>query len=323
MNGISNYINFDFESKLEMLKTSEMIAIFQFVFSVTCFALSAIIAKSLKFNITNYNDFSFIFLRFLLMGLINYFICLRQGIERIKINQEDLFWLTIRILSIFLGFMFLNLSLSILRLGTAVCILMTYPVWASFLAIIILKEKFVKRYIVGGIICFTGTVLMSMNERNNKDVVKIIPYTIIMLGVFFSFCNSICAALMQIGIRILANKYDGFYLNYLLGVYCTILAFIMGILSTNFFTDCLNPIILFHSVINAVVSCLAFHYRNISYKSIEVNKVTLLTYLQLVISIIAGYYFFDEMIFYLDILGALMIIGYNLFNVWKISQEKK
>ena len=144
-----------------------------------------------------------------------------------------------------------------------------------------------------------------------------------MLGLLYSICNSFTAAFMQIAVRILANKYDGFYLNYLLGAYCSILAFTIGVFYPNFFSDCLNPIILFHSVINAFVSCLAFHYRNISYKSIEVNKVTLLTYLQLVISIIAGYYFFDEMIFYLDILGALMIIGYNLFNVWKISQEKK
>ena len=61
----------------------------------------------------------------------------------------------------------------------------------------------------------------------------------------------------------------------------------------------------------------------ISYKYVGVNKVTMLAYLQMVISSGFGYFVFDEMLYFLDILGALMIVGYNLYNFWVMTKGGK
>ena len=317
------YFNIDFTSKLENLNSLKMIAILQFLLSVISFSLSSILVKSLKNRVTEYNDISFVFLRFLFIGLISYLICIKQGISRTKIQKEDLKWVIIRIVSTFFGFLFLILSIAILRLGTAVCILMMSNIWVSFLAIILLKEKFYFRYISGGIICFIGAVLMLMNERSHKQVEKNFPLAIVLLGMIYAFGNSIVTALINIAQKTLSNKYESVYLNYLVGLYASLIALLFGLFTSNFVSDLINPIIIFYAFINSVVSCCAFHYRNVSYKHIEMNNVTLMGYLELVLSTIAGYFIFDEMIFLMDFFGASMIIGYNLYNVWIVSKENK
>ena len=308
----------DFDQEEEKLPENQ--AIYLFVFSTLCFALSNSIIKNLKSIKPDHNEFSFLLDRYFFYAFINYLVCKRNDIDLSGIQKDDIKWMLGRNISFFFGFFLTNLCLNYLRLGTAICLMMLAPMWMSILSIFVLKENFHMRYLIGAGVCFLGTIFMSINERSDNNPGKKISYFFIFIGFLCGLLSSGTTALANIASKVLADKYDSNYVNLIFGVWSSIISLCMGFLTANFWTDSFNCVIINHALINAIVSYFSLHYLNLSYKYIEVSKVNMLGYLQLIFACIIGYFYFDEKIFMLDFLGASMIIGYNVYNVFVISK---
>ncbi len=96
-----------------------------------------------------------------------------------KYNNENLYpysrivnkkWFIFRILLNYPSIFFLSASMVYLRAATAACFSSSTPIFIIFLSILILKEKFYWRYLIGAIICFIGTSMIVLNERKKGKV---------------------------------------------------------------------------------------------------------------------------------------------------------
>jgi drug/metabolite transporter (DMT)-like permease len=296
--------------------------VIQYTVAMICFALSALFNKLLKTTKDDFNQLSFMFTRFIFIGFFNMYVWKNLKEEVPPMEKEDKFWNGLRIATVFLGFSCTVMSINYLRLSTAVCLMMMYPIWASILSIFILKEKFYYMYTFGGILCFLGTIFMSINERKSHPHSEPIPLTSVLIGVFFGFSNSVVTAIQMVAAKIISKKFNSYFLNYMMGFCCASLSLIVGIFTKNFFSHLLDFNVLFYGFLNSIVAFFGFHYCNVSMKLIEINKITVLTYIQIVISVVAGYLIFDEKIFFMDFIGASLIIGFNIYSVWIISKDK-
>ena len=314
-----------FESKYldESKESQERVAVLQFTLSIIGFSLSGVIIRFAKAHLVTYNEFSFSFVRFLLMAIFNWYVLLKNRIDSPVIETQDIKWIICRSTTVSFGFLCLVMSIQYLRLGTAICIAMISPLMSSMFSYLILKEECYTRYVVGGVICFTGTVFMTYNEGDSLNPSYSGSSYAVYIGALYSLGYALFTALCQISSKILANKYDSFYLNYNLGIVGSLIMLYCGLFSKGFASYCMDPKLIFYCFLNTVVSIISFHYQNISYKYVGVNKVTMLAYLQMVISSGFGYFVFDEMLYFLDILGALMIVGYNLYNFWVMTKGGK
>ena len=66
-----------------------------------------------------------------------------------------------------------TISIWYLRVSTVQIISSLNPIIVTYLSVIILKEKFYKRYIIGIIVCLLGSLIIINNEKKEDNEVKI------------------------------------------------------------------------------------------------------------------------------------------------------
>ena len=258
-------------------------------------------------------------------------------------NVGDTYWLTVRNTSHFLSSLFLVLALNYMRLATAVVFSALYPAIAVVFSIIILKEKFYPRYILGISLCFCGCLIMVLNEKsevplpnetpfhndtisvnfiNQSNIIlntnddKIELYNIVM-GLLCGLIHSVSLAMFHVSTKFLINKkVDSNIMNYYMGLIVMILSFILG-----FFTNIHNQVLyngfyIISALISGIIFFFAFKVTNYSFKSkLEVLHTTSVGYFQIVHSFILGVLFLNESVYFTDLLGCSIIIVYNILNV--------
>ena len=118
--------------------------------------------------------------------VIGYFSCKYKKI-RITPHREvkHIFWFYVRHLGNYFC-VILNLTvLSYFRLSTSRVFFCCQPIVVTFLSILILKEKFYNRYIIGILICFSGSALIVLNDKKPQSKTTIL-HDNIYAGLFFA-----------------------------------------------------------------------------------------------------------------------------------------
>ena len=67
---------------------------------------------------------------------------------------------------------------------------------------------------------------------------------------------------------------------------------------------------------NAPVFYLANYYSAEALKYITINKLMPINYLSIVFVFILGYIFLGEKIYFTDLLGSIIIVGFQLYNIY-------
>ena len=98
--------------------------------------------------------------------------------------------------------------------------------------------------------------------------------------------------------------YFGFYTTIIAGTFCII----------NFDFKLKNIYYCLYSLLNGFVFYTCNYLNSVSFKNIEISKLQPVTYLQTILIIIASAIIFKENLYFTDILGALMIIGFIIYN---------
>lgn len=72
---------------------------------------------------------------------------------------------------------------------------------------------------------------------------------------------------------------------------------------------------------NAPIFYLANYYNAEALKYISINKLNPITYLSIVFVFILGYFLLGENIYLTDVIGSIIIIGFQLYNIYVPTTE--
>ena len=201
------------------------------------------------------------------------------------------------------------------RVSTSQVIAGCYPILVIFLSILILHEKFYFRYIIGIIVCVIGSGIIILNERNpNASKIKLKDN--IWAGLLFAMCHLLVNGYSGVGQKILCKeKLSPDEQNYYLGMYNTLPALFFCIVEKHFGFNSILYIL--YAITNGLFVFYAGNY--LQTKALEymaVSKFMPITYMCTVFVFILGSALLHDKIFITDILGAGLIIGFQLYNFY-------
>jgi len=321
------------ELKLEKRK-KERIA---YVYGIISQFLWAIVAIQIKTMITFFPNVytlnSIAFYRTFPLAIAGYYLCKKKNIRIHRWNDiQRKFWFIIRN-SGFYAMVVLWVVMNIyFRVSTCQCIANCNPVLVLVISAFLLNEKFYPRYIIGIIVCFIGAYMIVSNERKpthiNEDKDSNIRNLIdlsfryleeqsngILFGAIAAITHLIISAFANFGQRELAKESIlGDEQNFWLGIFNCTISFIVMAFQGNFgLTNLKYPL---YVLTNGPVFYLANYYTAEALKYITINKLIPLNYLSIVFVFILGYVFLGEKVYFTDLLGSIIIIGFQLYNIY-------
>lgn len=312
-----------------------------YIYGIISQFLWAIVSIQIKTMITFFpEEFTLntiAFFRTFPLGLAGYYLCKKKNI-RIK-RWNDLqykFWFIIRNGG-FYAMVVLWVVMNIyFRVSTCQCIANCNPVIVLVISSVLLNERFYPRYIIGIIVCFIGAYMIISNERkpthvneqsneNNSNLRLLFEFILrnldeksqnnILFGAIAAVSHLTISAFANFAQRELAKEgISGDEQNFWLGVFNCIRAFTVMIFQRNFgLRNIKYPL---YIMTNAPVFYLANYYTAEALKYITINKLIPLNYLSIVFVFILGYFFLGEKVFFTDLLGSIIIIGFQIYNIY-------
>lgn len=262
----------------------------------------------------SYDIFSFGIWRMIAFTLLINGIMKFKKIEVIPLNGLDkniLFWLGVRTIGQCASFIFFMGSILNLRVSTANCFVSMNPAAVLIISTFFLNEKFHIRYPIGIGICLIGVFIIIFNELNNEEIEKNDDVNIL-LGIFWGSLNLFTVAMLSVSSKIL-NKAKIGHENqcYYIGISNGICFFILTIFNCK-----LNYSFSFIlvSAMNSVIFLAATFVTILALHGVDLNKTTPINYTTIVVSTILSVIIIGEPLFFTDVLGSLVILGYNIYN---------
>ena len=264
------------------------------------------------------NDFKtiqFLFLRsisIIFFALFHTYITKVPLVNPLKLNMK--FWFFIRTNVNFFGVCSFTLSLWYLRSSTAQILFSLSPIVVFLLSYLFLREKLYIRYAYGTLICIIGSIFIISNESKSKETTgeKNKTFKDIVIGTSLGVLNIFCVAFVVTANKILVNNRVPIGTQML---YVGISTLFYSSIFTAIFRDiCLKTGFLILCLFHGFFFYLGNFFANEAYKRIEISKVIIFNYLQIVFVIILSLVFLKEPIFITDFLGFGLIIGYLLYN---------
>ena len=280
-------------------------------------AINSIQLKTYKtFFPDDFSNNSLVFWRSLPIWFLGYFFC-RQKKIRIKPLSaiKHKFWFVTRSFGNYVGIYLWIKILSYFRVSTSQVIAGCYPVLVIFLSIIILHEKFYFRYIISVFVCIFGSSLIVLNEKNpNASKIKLNDNKL--AGIFFASCHLLVSGFSNLGQKIQCkDNMSPDEQNYYLGMYNTLPALFFCIIELHFGFGSILYIL--YAISNGFFVFYSGNYlQTIAMEYMAVSKFMTITYMCTVFVFILGFTLLGENIFITDILGAGLIISFQLYNIY-------
>jgi len=285
------------------------------------FSLSAINIKIINNHKPNYNYNLFSAIRFFVIFFLSYRLLIFKEIKIETIYKvKNWKWFILRTCSNHFALLTFTLSLLYVRMSTAACVYMVFPIFTNILSIFLLNEKFSLKYLFACLICFCGCITFSMSERNsisdsNQDSNENRNLDFkIFLGIFFSVLDGFFSSILIISSKFLVKEMNSIQANMFIGFYLSIACFFMSLFNfKNFINDLFDLTFIFYSIINGLVVYGAFHFLNEGAENADLSKTSYISYTQVIFNILFGFLFFGEYFYFIDFLGFVMIIGTNIY----------
>ena len=305
------------EEKLKEKRHNERIGTILEILSQFIWALNSIQLKTYKtFFPNDFSNNSLVFWRSLPIWLLGYFFCWKKDI-RIKpfsaINHK--FWFLSRSLGNYLCVYLWVIILNYFRVSTCQVIVGCSPVLVIFLSILILHEKFYFRYIISVFVCIFGSALIVLNEKNpNASKIKLNDNKLV--GLSLALCHLTMISISNLGQKIqVKDKMTADEQNYYLGMYNTLPALFCCLIEEHFGFGSILYIL--YAISNGFFLFYAGNYlQTIALEYMSITKLQPITYMCPVFVFILGFILLGEVIFITDILGAGLIIFFQLYNFY-------
>ena len=264
----------------------------------------------------DYDINSFVFYRHLGLCIVGY---LSIRYKNITLNFpwqiHHRIWFYIRNIGIYICIRTWMASLEIFRLSTCQILGGVGPLLTILFSVVFLKEKFYMVYAYGIFICFIGSAMIILNERKSEenDNKNSSSLNFIFLGSIYLTINVTLFSLGLIGQKFLCKEklspeeqtfYFGFYSVIIAGFFC--------IIKLDFKLS--NILYCLYSLLNGFIFYICNFLNSVSFQNIEISKLQPVSYLSTVLVVIASAVIFKENLYFTDIIGALMIIGFIIYN---------
>ena len=260
---------------------------------------------------------TFLFSRGLMTILISYFLGLYHEGKILKLTElpkNILIALLIRMNFNFFSMSIWVVSVRYLRISTCQIISTLSPIIIIFFSIIFLKEKYFARYTYGIIFGILGSVIIILNE-NKVPVVeeKQSKAYEIFIGVLCNFLSITTGGIEGVCNKIMAREKTPItsQLFYVGCSHCFYSFFWMLFTNdfdytTKYFFMCMGHGILFFS---------GFFFFNKGLQIIDLSKTSIIQYSKIVFVFILGSIFLGQQVFFSDILGSSIIVGFMIYHV--------
>lgn len=225
-------------------------------------------------------------------------------------------WFYIRNVGIYVCIYTWMKSLSIFRLSTCQILSGVNPLMTIIFSIFFLKEKFHTIYAIGIIVCFTGSVMIILNERKlevTSDDLDDTSAKNIFVGILSLAINVNLFALGNVGQKFLCNEHltpeeQTFYF----GFYSIFISCFFSLINLKFGLS--NIFYCLYAFLNGIIFYLCNYFTSVSFQNIEISKLQPVTFLSSILIVLSGTIIFSEKLFLTDIIGATMIIGFIIYN---------
>ena len=271
----------------------ERIAIGWAFLSQTIWATGVILIRSAtkcnKFSPNSYSLWRSVF-----MSIITYITMKRKQSHIISLHEvPNKTWFIIRTFGIYFSFLFYIISLLYLRTSTTSCLGAANPFVVMILSVVVLKETFYMRYLIGMIVCFIGSAMLVLNEKTssssntttNND--KNIP-----VGLFFIICHILTCGFAVFSQKIMIiHKIDADNQVLFTGLSNCLVAFVVALVEGNFG---LNFGVVFLAFLNAIIFYLGITTTDWAMAMMDASKFAPTAYIQTLFVFILVYYFSEK-----------------------------
>jgi len=287
------------------------------IISQFIWAINSIQLKTYKTFFPDYfSNNSLVFWRSLPIWVLGYFFCWKKGVRIKPLSAiHHKFWFVARSFGNYVSIFLWIKILSYFRVSTSQVIAGCYPVLVIYLSILILHEKFYFRYIISVIVCIFGSALIVLNEKNpNASKIKLNDNKL--AGLFFAGCHLLVNSFSNLGQKIqVKDKMTPDEQNYYLGMYNTLPALFFCIIEQHFGFESILYIL--YAISNGFFVFYSGNYlQTVAMEYMAVSKFMTLTYMCTVFVFILGFVLLGEYIYITDILGAGLIISFQLYNIY-------
>ena len=304
-------------------RKKERYAFFIGIFAQFVWAINSIQLKTYKkWFPDHFSNNSLAFWRSAPIWGLGYYFAWKKNIKILPIKEiKHQFWFWSRSLGNYLTIVLWISMLQYFRVSTCQCIAGCYPVVVLYLSIWILKESFYIRYLAGIFFCLLGTSIIVLNEKKPKNSPQESQNTNIFLGCLFGCLHLFFNSLSNFGQKILCKQHiNGDLQNYYLGMYNTLPALLMMIIEWH--SGLTNIYYVLYGISNGFVFYTANYFTTVALDNIAISKFIPITYMCTVFIFIMGFLFLNEKVYFTDVLGSVMILGFQLYNVWVPIKKK-
>ena len=286
-----------------------------FFLSLNCFYAKVI----LKTYPDDFDSIEFLFMRGLsivIYGIIHTYYTKEKVLS---INELPLrFWFLIRANANFFYNAFSISALWYLRASTVQIIILLSPLLVLVLSYFLLKEPLYIRYLFGGIMCVGGSMIIILNEKkspnksnDNKDNNS--SQFGVFIGVILSLVSVLFYAIINISSKILASHRVSLNNQMIYIGAANMMYSIIYIIYK--WKICLKPGYIIMCIFHGSFFYIYYICYNRALQLAQVNKIVIITYLQIVFVFILANVFLGEGIYFSDILGTLIMMSYMIYNV--------
>ena len=243
----------------------------------------------------------------------------------------------------FFGVQFNISAIWYLRVATVQIIGSLNPLVTTLMGIFILKEKFYMRYAVGIIACLIGSLFIVLNERkgNNEADSEIKSNNLVkdeekkeeekqkyggfsfgtILGLILAFIDIFFISTVELANKVLANNKVPIHTQcFYVGINTIGYSLIYLFFTNEWYITGGYAVFIFFQALLFYVGNFFF---NAGLKYIDLAKTAPLTYTRVAFVLILGFILLGEKVYFSDIIGTCLIIGYMFYNLYYPIVPKK
>jgi drug/metabolite transporter (DMT)-like permease len=249
----------------------------------------------------------------IIVAIIGFCICKYRKIHiKTLSEQKHLKWFLLRNATAFIFISCWIKMYSYFRVSTISVVCGTGPLIIIILSVFLLGEKFYFRYIIGVFLCILGSSVIIFNDKHPESKAQILNDNVF-VGILYAISNISLYSLSMIGQKVLTKeKMDIDLQNYYFGIYNAVPSLVVYIFSGEIFS--INIYYSLYVTTNGLIFYLANYLTTICLRYIAISKFQPITYLGIVFTFILSAIILGEPIFFTDLIGAAIIIGFQYYN---------
>ena len=260
-----------------------------------------------------YTDNSILFWRMFPVTVMGYIICKYYNIHIQTFSElKHLKWFLCRNALAYLFIIAWIKMYSYFRVSTITVIGGTTPILIIIISVFLIGEKFYIRYLLGVLLCIFGSSIIILNDRKPEAKTQILNDNLF-VGILLGITNVTLVALSLVGQKVLTKEGMDIHLQtFYFSAFNVVPAFIFGIFMDGLKFTHLKYITYVSS--NGLIFYSANYLNTLCFRYIAISKFQPITYLNIVFTFILSTILLGEPVYFSDIIGALIIIGFQYYN---------